>query len=239
MSTQLARQSTEFAARLTKLLSGTVNPGLTFESVGTEHDEQRRVGPTGNMPVSESSPFSFIPLVRLKDPAESPRLLLKAEYKLRMDSEDKHLAVVSSSVGLWVKANSDRKRPSPVVRLEYDRDAKSKPAAHVHLHAESAELAWLYGSAGALLPRTHEIHFPLGGRRFRPTLEHFLLFLDQEGLFTDWASEDWKQVINDSLGEWEGRQVRATVRRQPHDAVAQLRSMGYTVLPPSEGAPGA
>ena len=48
-----------------------------------------------------------------------------------------------------------------------------------------------YGSSGQPAPDLHALHFPAGGRRFRPTLEEFLLFLDRENLFNDWK-DGWK-----------------------------------------------
>lgn len=42
-------------------------------------------------------------------------------------------------------------------------------------------------TAGLPLPRLEEIHFPVGGRRFRPTVEELLLFIDRERLFNEQA----------------------------------------------------
>lgn len=126
-----------------------------------------------------------------------------------------------------------------MLRIEYDRDAVSKPEAHVHLHAESVELGWRYGTAGRPLPRLAEIHFPVGGRRFRPTIEELLLFLDREKLFNDWR-RSWRRVLLDSLGDWEARQARATVRRHQEAAISELEALGYTITPPpGDDGPGA
>ena len=116
-------------------------------------------------------------------------------------------------------------------RVEYDRDARTKPPAHVHLHAESLEFGWIYGTAGLPPPRLFEIHFPMGGRRFRPTVEEFLRFLDREKLFLDWRS-GWDTIVEESLVDWERNQARATVRQHTEAAVGQLRNMGYEVTAP-------
>lgn len=57
--------------------------------------------------------------------------------------------------------------------------------AHAYFHAESSRLGWIYGTAGLPVPRIDKIHFPLGGRRFRPTVEEFEKFLNSEKLFVD------------------------------------------------------
>ena len=71
----------------------------------------------------------------------------------------------------------------------------------------------------------------MGGRRFRPTLEEFLLFLSDEHLYTDW-SRDWKQVVKLSLEEWELLQARSTTRSHPSETAKVLESLGYQITPP-------
>lgn len=141
-----------------------------------------------------------------------------------LDPESQYLAVQSSTFGLWVKVMDDSKR-RPVFRVEYDRNTTTKPPAHVHFHAESAELAWVYGSGGVTLPRGHEVHFPVGGVRFRPVIEDVLLFLDREHLFNDWATTTWRSTIDASRHVYDLRQARATVRRFPDEARAVLARM--------------
>ena len=73
---------------------------------------------------------------------------------------------------------------------------------------------------------------PVGGRRFRPTVEQFLRFLDREKLFVDWRS-GWDRIVEKSLIDWERNQARATVRQRTEAAVDQLRRMGYEVTSPA------
>ncbi len=230
MTVQLAEEAGAFAGRLTDLLTGTVGGSIGFDVI--EIDESRcKVGPAPFD--SGGSGFSLIPLRRACDPEDGPeRVILKVEFDLNLDEESEHLTVLRSTFGLWVRLDPKR-GTRPVVRIEYDRDARSKPAAHVHLHAESVELGWIYGTAGETLPRFSEIHFPVGGRRFRPTVEDFLLFLDRERLYRDWGNQGWRQVVESSLDEFVERQARATVRRHPEAAAEQLLAMGYQVLPPA------
>lgn len=140
------------------------------------------VGPSSS---SGTAGFAQIPLRRACD--EHDLLSLKVEFRVGKDDSGDFMRAESSTFGLWV-ATGQKSKARPVFRVEYDRNATSKPQAHVHIHAESVELGWIYGSAGLALPNMHEIHFPVGGKRFRPTVEDLLLFLHRENLFTEWHS---------------------------------------------------
>ncbi len=223
----LQARSDEFASRLSSLIGGCVAGAPEFGIVKTSKAHQLRIGP---MPFdAERSGFAFIPLARSRD-AGQERLMLKIEFRVALDEELEFLAVQHSTYGLWVRP-VPRRKPRPVFRVEYDRDAYNKSPAHVHVHAESLEFGWIYGTAGLPPPRLSEIHFPVGGRRFRPTVEEFLKFLDREELFVDWQ-EGWAGIVEGSLSEWERNQAQATVRQNTEAAVAQLRRMGYGITSP-------
>ncbi|WP_419845152.1 hypothetical protein [Candidatus Poriferisocius sp.] len=229
MSDLLETESNTFAANLTDLVQGCVVDAPRFAVVNASNDKQRRIGPEPFEPGDGSGAgFGFVSLVRKCDEAEQPRLMLKIEFRVSLDSQAEHLAVQQSTFGLWVRPDPQR-GPRPVFRIEYDREATSKPLAHIHLHAESVELGWIYGTAGLPLPRMQEIHFPVGGRRFRPTVEEFLGFLNREKLFTDWRP-GWNAILNSSLDAWNKRQAQATVRNNPEAAIEQLERMGYQVV---------
>lgn len=227
MSGYLQEKSDEFAGRLTSPIQGCVADAPEFGVVQTSLAQQLHIGP---LPFrSDQLGFSLISLARACDAGQS-RLFLKIEFRVSLDEVAEFLAVQHSTYGLWVRPDPTRK-PRPVFRVEYDRDARKKPPAHVHLHAESLEFGWIYGTAGLPPPRLSEIHFPVGGRRFRPTVEEFLRFLDREQLFSDWRS-GWGEIVKTSLIEWERNQARATVRQHPDAATEQLRRMGYEVIAP-------
>lgn len=233
MSQPLGTQADQFGERLTRLVTQVIDTDMIFIVIGAGDDPARRIRPGMSSDDMSDHEFTRVPLRRADDDPDDPVLFLQAEYKVRMDDEATHLAVLSSSVGLWVRSDDSKGPGSPAVRLEYGRDATSKPSAHVHFHAESSELAWLYGTAGEPLHRFHDLHFPMGGRRFRPTLEDFLLFLDRERLFTNWKTPNWRSIVMESHAEWEARQARSTARRHPQEVAAQLRAMGYQVSEPA------
>ena len=225
-------KSDEFADHLTNLLRGCIDNAPEFRVVEASQEQQLRIGPwaSNSSDRFSQSGFNSIPLLRDCDDESQPRLVLRIEFRVSLDHESEFLAVQHSTHGLWVRPNP-RKRLRPLFRIEYDRNAKNKPSAHVHLHAESMELGWIYGTAGSVPPRLHDIHFPVGGRRFRPTVEELLLFLDRERLFTNWLP-GWNRIVEQSLTDWNLRQARATVRRHTETAVDQLQHMGYKITPP-------
>ena len=93
----------------------------------------------------------------------------------------------------------------------------------------------MYGSAGRPAPDLHALHFPVGGRRFRPTLEEFLLFLDRENLF-----DNWKDGLEAEgcLTRWRCGSGNRPGRRpgsSPSEAVGALEALGYRVTAPGAG----
>ncbi len=130
----------------------------------------------------------YIPLVRECDEQEHPVLFLLIWYKVTLDKYEKYLQVDSSAFHLLTRIKQEKKKKlRPIVRIEYERYGSPPHAeSHFHLHANSPELAWIYGSNRQEVPDLHKLHLPAGGRRFRPTLEEFLFFLDREEIFNNW-----------------------------------------------------
>lgn len=172
------------------------------------------------------------PLIRSCDTPDKPVLFLSVVYQLTIDARDRHLQVEASSVGLYVDVTGGHKKPRPLVRVEYKRQ-RAASAAHMHIHANSPELAWIYGTATNPAPNLHDLHFPVGGRRFRPTLEEFIFFLNDEKLFTDWQ-EGWRQNLERTLTDWERIQAKSAVRTYPQEAAEALISLGHEIHFPED-----
>lgn len=85
------------------------------------------------------------------------------------------------------------------------------------------------------LPRSAELHLPVGGHRMRPALEDVLLFLKRE--FAIDTVDGWKAVIDEHLRSWRLTQLKTAVRDAPDSAAQVLRGLGYTVVEPL--VPGA
>ena len=228
--TLLRTAAEEFVDRLNSLVAATIKTDTRFV-VALGRNGQRANIRAIDYPDSRSDGF---PLVRDNDDPEAPALLLLARFAVEIGEDDDHLQVVSSTVGLWVDITGGRKDPRPLIRVEYDRHrvAGDRAAAHVHLHAHSPEMAWIYGSSGQPAPDLHSLHFPVGGQRFRPTLEDFLLFLERENLYTDFK-DGWRATTLESLRGFEETQAVATTRRYHQVAADTLARLGYVVTPPS------
>jgi hypothetical protein len=149
----------------------------------------------------------------------------------RPDSTGKHLAVDGSK--FWLVSTKDR---SPLIRFEYEYDARTTPHSHIHVHAERGTLSHLLTRTRR--DRAHDmsaLHLPTGGSRFRPDLEDVVQFLIAECGVDKVAG--WKQAVKERRAEWRAIQTRAAVRAMAPVAAEELRVAGYTVIPPEDGEP--
>lgn len=233
-SVNLQAEADEFVGTLNRILEGSLGVRAQFK---TRELENRRQEYTGALSIElEKCPYTGIreiPLIRVIrgcDKQDKPVLFLSIAYTAGINHRNRYLQVLTSSVGLYTDVTGGQKKPCPIVRVEYLRQ-RSVSAAHMHIHANSPEITWIYGTAGNPAPNLHDLHFPVGGRRFRPTLEEFLFFLNDEKLFTDWR-KGWKQHLETTLTEWERIQARSVVRTYPQEAVETLSALGYDVNPP-------
>ena len=223
--------TTDFVSSLNDVVAAAIDTDVRF--VAEFKEDGQRAGIEASRSYARSAGF---PLVRTDEDRAAPALLLRVRYVVEMARGGEYIRVVTSTIGLWVDVTGGRKNHRPLIRVEYDRyqRAADRPAAHVHLHANSPEMAWTYGSSGRLAPDLHALHFPVGGQRFRPTLEDFLLFLNREKLYTGFKP-NWKREVLRSLRQWEDIQAASTVKKYPEIAVDVLQQLGYTVSPPGGG----
>ena len=76
-----------------------------------------------------------------------------------------------------------------------------------------------------------DLHFPVGGHRFRPALEDVLeMLIDEFGVD---KSGDTLERLQAARVRWRRTQTRAAARDAPGAAAESLRAMGYVVEPPS------
>ena len=225
----LREAAQEFADDLNVLLDAALHADMRLQVFDTGNRQRWVLQPADDLFLG----FNGFPLKRADDDVEASALLLHVWFVVEMHDEGDRLRVMRSTVGLWADITGGRRKPRPLVRVEYDRRRKGtgRAAAHVHLHANSPEIAWIYGSNGNPAPDLHSLHFPVGGRRFRPTLEDFLLFLEREKLYTDFK-QDWQTSALRSLSEWERTQAASTVRRYRDTAADTLTELGYTITAP-------
>ncbi len=150
-----------------------------------------------------------------------PSAYLWLAYILQLDAENRYLAVAKSGYALYLDADRDQL----VFHYDYEREpAHPYQPAHVQVVGEAAALTALAEQRGQPRKQLRDFHFPVGGRRYRPILEDVIEFLVLEDLAD--ARSDWREVIQEARDEWERRQLRAAVRRDPEAALAQLSEDG-------------
>lgn len=141
---------------------------------------------------------------------------------------------------------------TPLFRYEFVHGMNpTSPAAHLHVHAHRDEFLFrlfmgqrgkaaarakaVMGEVDKANPQLSDVHFPLGGPRMRPSLEDVLQMLKNE--FEVDVQPGFQAVLDDSRARWRRRQIAASVRDAPQEAVRVLRAMGYTIASPTDGEP--
>lgn len=228
MSTALSDRVTEFAAEVTRTVQAVL--GDTEVDLTATVLEDR-------FTVSTTSPSG----IELRVEGH-PLLRLRVKFECGWDTPGKFMAIDRSE--FHVLACGDREA---LFRYEYLRagTVKGLPGAHLQIHGHRDALTYAMTRAGQRsrrarrrsrtpTPSMSELHFPLGGARFRPPLEDVLHMLVEE--FGVDAADEWQQHLADGRETWRRTQTRACVRDAPDDAATVLRDLGYTVVPPPDGS---
>lgn len=172
----------------------------------------------------------------------SPLVTLKVEYRCCLDTAGHYMAVDSSQ--FEVRHADERE---PLFRIEYNRSSGWVPSSHFHVHAHRDAATFLMARTGrnspkgrsrassTKPPKLQDLHFPLGGHRFRPCLEDVLTMLVNE--FGVDSPEGAVEALEDGRAEWRRNQTRAAVRDSPSVSASVLRSLGYRVDEPTAGVP--
>jgi hypothetical protein len=146
-----------------------------------------------------------------------------------MDAEGTYLTVNKSQVGLYASADLD----SMIFHYDYNREpANQYPSAHFQVAGQSEPLATVIERSASASKSLRDLHFPVGGRRFRPTIEDVVEFLVIEELAD--AHSGWHTAVEERREAWRKIQLKAAVRRYPEWAAETLRAVGYQVVDPRE-----
>jgi hypothetical protein len=114
--------------------------------------------------------------------------------------------------------------PDPPFRFEYERGLDEDiPAAHLQIHAPRDETSFLMTRADKKRPKARrktdrmgvlsELHFPLGGHRYRPCLEDVLHMIILE--FGVQTTRTWRAELNKGRAEWRRLQLQSAVHDAP------------------------
>lgn len=195
----LRDESRTFAFWLNDLLNGTVTDGVRLEWWYGKHDARVQTG--------ESS----IPLALGR---RAPRVHMSLAYRLILDTSGRFLTVKSSYLGLFRDAN----RAEPLLHYDFERDKPDGyPEAHIQVHASSGPWSKLTALS---LPK---LHLPVGGRRFRPTLEDLIELLIVEELVD--ARPGWKELVEQGRSHFQRIQLAAAVRSDRSTATDALQDL--------------
>lgn len=210
----LEREAYSLARSLTALLNGTVCNGPTLSSVYVRERKQAWIGYGISKSLLETE--VGIPVCI----AGAPNLYLDASYRLVVDVEGEFLMVLSSYIGLFLDAEMSQE----LCHFDYERGkSDGYPEAHMQMCATSDAWSQLLSDttpAGEKPRGLDALHFPVGGRRFRPTLEDIIEFLIVERLAD--PRQGWEQVLNASRDAFREKQLRAAIRRNPEVALQEL-----------------
>lgn len=216
----LATQARGFAQKVTDLLNATITDGVTFSAVIGRRSGTLVLGRgvTKTHLDPQAAPLTLGP--------RDPSAWLWVAFILGPDPEGEYLTVFKSGFALY--ADSDRERM--LLHYDYEREpAHSYPPAHVQVHGTADDLSALSERRSGRRKELKDFNFPVGGRRYRPSIEDVVEFLVTEDLAD--ARPEWRDAITDSRRRWEDRQLRAAVRRNPGAVLDQLRRDGV-IAPP-------
>ena len=176
----------------------------------------------------------------------APMLLLAAKFHCVWDHAQTFLAVDSSAFTVTAIAGS----AEPLFRYDYVRSPTGgTPGAHVQVHAHRDALTYVMARCGDQskrgkarvreveqgdrVPQMSDLHFPVGGHRYRPCLEDVLeMLLDEFGVD---QLDGARAALRAGRAAWRLGQLGAAVRDSPEAAAETLRVLGYAVTPPIDG----
>lgn len=210
----LRGEAAEFADELSGLLNRTVSDGIRLSAVTDPEGQQARIGYgiTATSLVPRVVPLAF---------RGTPHLYLGLLYRMGPDDAGKYPMIRSSVMYLSPDADGSR----TLLHYDYERDKDDYPEAHLQVCATSdawQDVTRRYGPKGRPLER---LHLPVGGRRYRPSIEDLIEFLITEQLAA--GRRGWEKHVREGRSRFEERQLRAAVRRNPDAAMSILRQEGH------------
>lgn len=137
-------------------------------------------------------------------------------HTLTLDDERIHLTVIETSYGLYTEPDLE----GMVFHYDYRRHPTDQyPGAHLQVAGESETLLTLNKrmDQNKVL---RDLHFPVGGKRYRPSLEDLVEFLIIEG-YTK-GRPGWADSVGLHREKYQRRQLMAAVRRDTEAAAEML-----------------
>jgi hypothetical protein len=207
-SRELQRQARGFCEQLNELLNGTVVDGPVLTTVTTTSSDKAWIG--YRIARNEVVPTEAMALTISAAP---PKAFLHVYHVLTLESDTGYLTTARSDAALYMDSAMDE----CFCRYDYEREKPDGyPEAHLHVYAETDAIDRCSSTDKEL----RDLHFPVGGRRFRPTLEDLIGFLVREGIAQ--GKPGWEDVVARHRRRYYKIQLAAAVRRDPETARAML-----------------
>ncbi|MDE0320616.1 MAG: hypothetical protein OXI97_12130 [Acidimicrobiaceae bacterium] len=212
----LERRAKQFAGAIAELLNGTVTDGIRLDCGLYTHGSHSQAIVTYRLD-RVNRRGEPIPLKISRSPA---KLSLRVFHALRMDDKNRHLANTKSTFGLCVEHKS-------AFAYHYERDANNEyPAAHLHIDGKAKRLQKVLDAADRSKDKPTALHLPVGGHRYRPSLEDIIEFCVVERLVA--ARQGWRQRLSESRERFHEQQLQEAVRHNQGSAAEALTSLGWT-----------
>lgn len=129
---------------------------------------------------------------------------LRVRFLCRWDFTGQFLAVKESTFAVIRARERD-----PLIRFHYQGD-RQWAAAHIHVHAERDVVGFLLSRRKAKARTFRSLHLPVGGKRFRPSLEDVIEFIVEE--FEVDTRPGWREQVEEGRLRWKNIQLRAAIR---------------------------
>jgi hypothetical protein len=209
----LQRQAREFAEDIQRILNTTICTGVRIAARPSTTPGYAVVGYGISRSSDETLPFP------VHIGSRKPRCWLHLGYELSLDKTGRFLTVFSS----FFSVQTGPQEASCLCHFDYERDKPGGyPEAHLQVNGVSPALASWPGKTNTR--ELGRLHFPVGGRRFRPTVEDVIEFLIVEGLAE--PREGWRTALDARRRDWERIQLRAAMRSDPESSAELLGEFG-------------
>lgn len=216
---EVRARTQQFAEKIADLLNGTVAHSASFHAALLSA-EQAAFGTMNPRKLNDRSQA-----VRLETRGHFAHLWLDFGFTMFLNVNN-HLTVESSIMAVLTGPEVEHQ----LFRYDYERNKKDGfPEAHLQVCTESQPMKDLLTAVGRSRQSVEDLHFPVGGRRYRPPLEDIIEFLIREKIVAERSTA--QAVINRHREEFRRIQLKAAIKSDVPSAIEALGDEGYDVTP--------
>lgn len=206
ISDKLRNQTNGFTKEIQALLNGTIANYVQIKAVALPVGDDR-LFMLGHLLDKRTLTAERFPL---KPRAPKVELWMDVSFQLRLDAEREHLMVQQSFVGVF--GSKDAKHG--LFHYDYERNKiDGYPDAHLQVDASSDFFGTLNDPKCDPGRQLGALHFPVGGKRFRPCLEDVIEFLAVERIVQ--KRDGCEKLLEAGRERFRRNQLMAAMRRDP------------------------